>query len=964
MTTPRNRYTNDIWNRGKEGAGFRASGIVDEIEGDQIADDAIGSDQIAGDAITSHHMSDDSVTSDALAGGAVSYQKLASDVQAPLPQTPTVGRSERVVHYNTAGDDVVSSTLTAGTNVNIVYDEAAATITISATGGSSVTQEQVDDWVNALVQNHATSLITTTYDDDGGTYTLHASPEILEILRGFSGGGWEALAATDPDIRFTTLTTTALTAGNVAAATYTTSRTSTTTIGVGLTNPTAVVRVPIGAANRLAEFAYVVQENDVPDQRYPLDGSVTSSTEERTATVTELHRDASYVYMQIRFGHIPAATTQRVEIARPFTIQHPIVISYDEISGSIPADSVTPEMLDADSSTQKTAFRTRLGITSTTHMPSDASVVTARPAADVVINEAAAATGGAPLNNSAWSAWTEIMSHTITAADVHQINVILDAAASAATGGGDRIGIQYRLVRTRATVDTTLYEWESYLRNMGSNSGGDVYSPSTQEENSNFEWAASFSANDVVKIEARYVAQTRNATRVVTWSATDNLMQVFRPASGGGGGGQGGATGQAGMETVSLGALTPRTQELIDPTRRLVAGTTLGSLVYAGATYLSDPGDIAQDLPNRAATVVQLGPTTNLPQISAGDSDDEYTRFVTWPGTENEGFSVTSLAGIPEDTNRVIALMFKADDVTSGTILEMPLLPLANGSTGNLIVDLVSGGNVRLRAVRSGATSFDNTRLTTTNGASATTWNYLLMQFRAVTGGMRYRFSLNGVLTTAVANEVGASGNTRVNFGSIGASEPQGEWANIVIVHGNVDVTAAMSAVPGVINRASIYGDSVTLQLNDVADRRRFASSPTDLTSLRDLPVGTQRYSYQLNANGIRKSDIRRLWAEITLNGGQSYQQIYWLSEWIHPTNLANQYNTDGNQCFIQSHQFGLAQGGYGYTQDRGGNLWWVNFQYLNIQNDQVFTHISFTPQVRTHATHPQIRNVEVEYNS
>ena len=68
-----------------------------------------------------------------------------------------------------------------------------------------------------------------------------------------------------------------------------------------------------------------------------------------------------------------------------------------------------------------------------------------------------------------WSAWTDVASITIAAAEAGglAVDILAHATSDAAAGGGDRIFGQIKIVRTRASVDTDLDEQTLYVRNSG-----------------------------------------------------------------------------------------------------------------------------------------------------------------------------------------------------------------------------------------------------------------------------------------------------------------------------------------------------------------------------------------------------------------------------------------------------------------------------------------------------------------
>ena len=159
----------------------------------------------------------------------------------------------------------------------------------------------------------------------------------------------------------------------------------------------------------------------------------------------------------------------------------------------------------------------------------------ARPAAAVNITTPVGSTGA----DDQWSAWTMIESlPAITAEEAGEAILAGDAHLSVvttpSTGGGDRLNTQYRLVRTRAAVDTVLVSESMYgPRNLLHGGGtSQTFSAATREASGSIVWTDTAQAGDVYKLEARVVAQATSGTREVTFDTTNNGVMVF--ASGGG----------------------------------------------------------------------------------------------------------------------------------------------------------------------------------------------------------------------------------------------------------------------------------------------------------------------------------------------------------------------------------------------------------------------------------------------
>ena len=434
-----------------------------------------------------------------------------------------------------------------------------------------------------------------------------------------------------------------------------------------------------------------------------------------------------------------------------------------------------------------------------------------------------------------------------------------------------------------------------------------------------------------------------------------------------------GAMGQS--ESVGVSALTPDALELLDPNRRVAPVGFIGDILYGGATYLAPVGDIANDLPARAAAVGQIG-SVALPQVAAGGTNAEYGRVIDWPDSGASGFEVDGIPDIPDTNDRLtIFLMFYPDDLSAARkLITIPKTFSSQLDSGEIEVSVSTTGEVEIRSIKVGTGPFNAGRVASgSTRAIAGTWNYLAVQITRGTSAntFQYTLSLNGNLSgpSLEFTEDGLLPITAVRFGTDGsATTPRGQFANLFIVRSDAGrspslINAACSAVPGTIDRANLYANYIRIPFETIADRRRYAPNPNILAAAEDLPIANVRQAYLLDNNGIRLGDIRRIWLEVSLNGlGWAWAWID--GAWITARVLADAYADDGAQVWLQYHQFGLLQCGEGRPQDSGGNLWYVNFSRLAQDDEDVITSMHIHNQVRSHATNPRIRSIQVEYNS
>ena len=134
--------------------------------------------------------------------------------------------------------------------------------------------------------------------------------------------------------------------------------------------------------------------------------------------------------------------------------------------------------------------------------------------------------GSASDKAAAWSAWTNVLTQTISASGFYIIKAELDVSSDFPHGGGGRYFSETRIVRTRATVDTNLAERHDYHRNFDVGSDPDHWLLIGLDRGQ---------ANDNYKIQARVRRQaTANASPFntnaynTTWSngCTFNIMRV------------------------------------------------------------------------------------------------------------------------------------------------------------------------------------------------------------------------------------------------------------------------------------------------------------------------------------------------------------------------------------------------------------------------------------------------------
>ena len=152
----------------------------------------------------------------------------------------------------------------------------------------------------------------------------------------------------------------------------------------------------------------------------------------------------------------------------------------------------------------------------------------ARPTADVDLAVPAGSVAGA------WSPWTRLAAAAaVQAAQAGPVLVSGQGACAvveASTGGGDRVLIEARLVRVRASTATTLATARTYgPRNLASNAANTsaAFAAASREAVAATLWSDTAAAADVYAVEARAISQiVTAAVRTVRCAAADSGVLV------------------------------------------------------------------------------------------------------------------------------------------------------------------------------------------------------------------------------------------------------------------------------------------------------------------------------------------------------------------------------------------------------------------------------------------------------
>jgi len=131
----------------------------------------------------------------------------------------------------------------------------------------------------------------------------------------------------------------------------------------------------------------------------------------------------------------------------------------------------------------------------------------------------------------AWTSWATLLtSSALTHAGVMDITAVIRGNITTdTTGGGDRVYVETRLVRTRSSVDTEI-DWSMmYIRN-GGNFGTQALEDASQMFEKDLNVNDTGVVGDTYKIEYRVISQGNLHTVQFT---TDSKIQVVNPGSGG-----------------------------------------------------------------------------------------------------------------------------------------------------------------------------------------------------------------------------------------------------------------------------------------------------------------------------------------------------------------------------------------------------------------------------------------------
>ena len=259
----------------------------------------------------------------------------------------------------------------------------------------------------------------------------------------------------------------------------------------------------------------------------------------------------------------------------------------------------------------------------------------------------------APSVAGGWSAWTDIaVLPALTASQTGAVivrgeldGIVQDAGAS----GGDRIMLDYRLMRTRGSTSVNLSHRESYVRSINANASltSQAFATSTLEATIGSAVLDMAQAGDVYKVQARLTHQgtTGNRTRTIRFARNPN--NIIQLSSVGGTKGDKGDAGTAPELVSTPGLYLPTSNQTEGQRITLVQEFTPGGRMTVGEA--SNGVLTLRGWAKRGFTNVSFPGYTGrftLPAFgSLSDSVDSAIEFLVWESVNKRlyvGYSTSS----------------------------------------------------------------------------------------------------------------------------------------------------------------------------------------------------------------------------------------------------------------------------------------------------------------------------------
>ena len=361
-----------------------------------------------------------------------------------------VGNQTYYLGINAAGNLLYASTQTG-----IATTLTVETLSVPSTGGTASSVAAGDGIAVAVNGN--------VYTVSVADIPLADLPEVLHILASdYSSGGLRQL--TDGSIQIAgDLQGSAL--GVIDTGVTWGSRLERSTGTSPGANPWIQMRFRISdytalpAVSALEDIVLSPEPSGDPDAPEP-HGTVMAITP-RSAPTDDTSGLYHYAYVQVGIANWPASTEIWLRRDQPAAWTFPVAPS--QLTGGVDGDYMRRIGGTAAWGSAPSGGGTAASLDSTARA---SSLTLALPATGT-------GAGSASDKAAAWSAWTDIVSHTVATAGFYTLEGELDVSSDFPHGGGGRYFSETRLVRTRGSVTTTLAERHDYHRNFDTGSDPD-----------------------------------------------------------------------------------------------------------------------------------------------------------------------------------------------------------------------------------------------------------------------------------------------------------------------------------------------------------------------------------------------------------------------------------------------------------------------------------------------------------
>lgn len=456
----------------------------------------IATADIANDAITRDKLADDAVGSDAIGNNAVPTDAIVDDAvtQAKLDNT-VVGRL--VPPGGTQGQILAKSSDTD-------YDDHWIP---APSGGGGLSQSQVRAEIRPFAQTSQTTRIATG-DIADNAVTGAKIPSNAVIARHILADNVTQAKIAASAVGTTELANNAVTTAKIGDNQVTRPKIPANTIGDQQISDGSVT------TNKLRNLGVTtgkLADDAVTAAKLAAGAVATASIGDDAVTLDKL---AQAVINRL----IPAGGTSGQVLKKDTATDYDVSWQADETgSGGGGLSTTQVRALIADWAEQGNTDPIPPGKLAARHYEQ------VQPTADVVVTSGA--TGG-------YGNWTDIAITTaLSSTQTGRYTIIAHAHTQeldASGGGGDRIGVSYRLVkRPTSGADAPLgFEEHDYLRNV--NAGSTTFQSDLQTSSETLADFDQATTGDRFVLQARLIAQTTSAAKTVTAAATRNHLKIVQ----------------------------------------------------------------------------------------------------------------------------------------------------------------------------------------------------------------------------------------------------------------------------------------------------------------------------------------------------------------------------------------------------------------------------------------------------